>query len=152
MLRATQFWRYASTSSMLANQKGGFVRSLMTLNQISSSMIPSVHSIRLSPENDWSLDGFQSADYLDLDSDMDLDMSLEEYQSQVFVDDAVLSSEGTLDNPNSEIESFELVKRTYQPNNRKRRRTHGFLKRLSTGSGRAVLKRRKEKGRHHLVV
>jgi len=53
---------------------------------------------------------------------------------------------------NAHIRRPAVSKRTFQPNNRRRHRTHGFRLRMRTRAGRAILSSRRRKGRNKLAV
>jgi large subunit ribosomal protein L34 len=45
-----------------------------------------------------------------------------------------------------------VSKRTFQPNNRRRHKKHGFRLRMRTRAGRAILSSRRGKGRSRIAV
>jgi large subunit ribosomal protein L34 len=59
----------------------------------------------------------------------------------------VCTDQLAVERENSEVSKG---KRTFQPNNRRRSRTHGFRLRMRTRAGRAILAARRRKGRENL--
>ena len=50
------------------------------------------------------------------------------------------------------LQEYTMTKRTFQPNTRRRAKTHGFRERMRTRAGRAIIAARRRKGREELTA
>jgi len=62
----------------------------------------------------------------------------------------LFTSQGRVVHPGPSEQRSRTVKRTFQPNNRRRAKTHGFRLRMRTRAGRSILANRRSKGRARL--